>query len=198
MEKYSSTMNCTGMKLVNLGSLLAHLENGSNLNVPNKNITQEIYKKFRNWWLNLDIHIFNTLDYIDSTSYNIEYCICQEVKYIIKLISWIYSMGKLTKNPNIKDLHHIPEIDDFYQNILLKIGDDINPSLSNIGWYVDLNKFELDEAKQILKDAEKKEEESNQIVEFTREIKKYPIEFRLKIVEIIWKIVFSDGKNDIY
>ena len=143
MEKYSSTMNCTGMKLVNLGSLLAHLESGSNLDVPNKNITPEIYKRFRNWWLNLDIHIFNTLDYIDSTSYNIEYCICQEVKYIIKLISWIYSIGKLTKNPNIKDLHHIPEIDDFYQNILLKIGDDINPSLSNIGWYVDLNKFEM-------------------------------------------------------
>ena len=61
-----------------------------------------------------------------------------------------------------------------------------------------MNKLSLDKAKQILNDAEKKEEESNQIVEFTREIKKYPIEFRLKIIEIIWKIVYSDGNNDSY
>ena len=63
---------------------------------------------------------------------------------------------------------------------------------------MDLNKFDFNKAEQVLKDAEKKEEESNQIIEFTREIKKYPIEFRLKIIEIIWKIVYSDGKNDSY
>ena len=61
---------------------------------------------------------------------------------------------------------------------------------------MDLNKFDLNKAKQVLEDAEKKEEESNQIIEFTREIKKYPIEFRLKIIEIIWKIVYSDGTSD--
>jgi len=63
---------------------------------------------------------------------------------------------------------------------------------------IDLNKCDFNKAKQVLKDAEKKEEESNQIIEFTREIKKYPIEFRLKIIEIIWKIVYSDGENDSY
>ena len=63
---------------------------------------------------------------------------------------------------------------------------------------MDLNNINFDKAVQILKDAEKKEEESNQILEFTREIKKYPIEFRLKIIEIIWKIVYSDGKQDSY
>ena len=63
---------------------------------------------------------------------------------------------------------------------------------------MDLNKIDLNEAEKVLKDAEKKEEESNQIIEFTREIKKYPIEFRLKIIEIIWKIVYSDGKSDNY
>ena len=63
---------------------------------------------------------------------------------------------------------------------------------------MDLNKLDLNKAEQVMKDAEKKEEESNQIIEFTREIKKYPIEFRLKIIEIIWKIVYSDGKNDSY
>jgi len=63
---------------------------------------------------------------------------------------------------------------------------------------MDLNKLDFNKAKQVLKNAEKKEEESNQIIEFTREIKKYSMEFRLKIIEIIWKIVYSDGKNDSY
>lgn len=63
---------------------------------------------------------------------------------------------------------------------------------------VDLNEVDLNQAKEILKLAEKKEEESNQIVEFTREIKKYSMESRLKIIEIIWKIVYSDGTNDSY
>ncbi len=44
----------------------------------------------------------------------------------------------------------------------------------------------------------KKEKKSNQIIEFTREIKKQPIEFKLKIIEILWKIVYSDGTNDNY
>jgi len=63
---------------------------------------------------------------------------------------------------------------------------------------MDLNKINIDKANELLKLAEKKEEESNQIIEFTKEIKKYSIEFKLKIVEIIWKIVYSDGTNDDY
>ena len=63
---------------------------------------------------------------------------------------------------------------------------------------IDLNKINSNQADELLKLAEKKEEESNQIIEFTKEIKKYSIEFRLKIVEIIWKIVYSDGTSDDY
>jgi uncharacterized tellurite resistance protein B-like protein len=63
---------------------------------------------------------------------------------------------------------------------------------------IDLNKINIEQAEKILKLAEKKEEESNQIVEFTKEIKKQPMEFRLKIIEIIWKIVYSDKTNDNY
>ena len=63
---------------------------------------------------------------------------------------------------------------------------------------IDLNKINIEQAEKILKLAEKKEEESNQIVEFTKEIKKQPMEFRLKIIEIIWKIVYSDGTSDNY
>ena len=86
-------------------------------------------------------------------------------------------------------LIHAARIDENYTEIEKKI---ITKAI------MDLNKFGLDRAEEILKDAEKKEEESNQIVEFTRAIQKYPIEFRLKIVEIIWKIVYSDEKNDNY
>ena len=61
-----------------------------------------------------------------------------------------------------------------------------------------LNSINTIEAEKSLKLAEKKEEESNQIIEFTGEIKKYSMEIRLKIIEIIWKIVYSDNSNDVY
>ena len=63
---------------------------------------------------------------------------------------------------------------------------------------MELNKISSNQAAELLKLAEKKEEESNQIVEFTKEIKKYSMEFKLKIIEIIWKIVYSDGTSDNY
>ena len=62
----------------------------------------------------------------------------------------------------------------------------------------ELNKVNSEESEKLLKIAEKIEEESNQIVKFTSEIKKYSMEFRLKTIEIIWKIVYSDGTSDIY
>ena len=63
---------------------------------------------------------------------------------------------------------------------------------------VDLNNISSDQAEKLIKQAEKKEKESNQIIGFTREIKKYSMKSRLKIIEIIWKIVYSDGTNDSY
>jgi len=63
---------------------------------------------------------------------------------------------------------------------------------------INLKNINPDKAEELIKLAEKKEEESNQIVEFTREIKKYSLEFRLKIIEIIWKIVYSDNTSDSY
>ena len=86
-------------------------------------------------------------------------------------------------------LIHAAKIDENYTDIEKKIIKKAVMQLSQIG---------TNEAEKLLKDAEKKEEESNQIVEFTREIKKYSMEFRLKIIEIIWKIVYSDGASDNY
>ena len=61
---------------------------------------------------------------------------------------------------------------------------------------ISLSKISNEESDVLLKKAEIKEKESNQIVEFTREIKKNPMEYRLKIIEILWKIIYSDNQSD--
>ena len=63
---------------------------------------------------------------------------------------------------------------------------------------ISLNAITPNDAEELLKKAEKIEQESNQIVAFTREIKKNSMEYRLKIIEILWKIVYSDGSSDSY
>ena len=84
---------------------------------------------------------------------------------------------------------HAAKIDENYTEIEKKI---IKKAL------IDLNNISSDQAEELVKRAEKKEEESNQLVEYTREIKKYTMESRLKIIEVIWKIVYSDGVGDDY
>ena len=86
-------------------------------------------------------------------------------------------------------LIHAAKIDENYTDLEKKI---ISKAL------VDLNKITEKQSEEIIKKAEKKEEEQNQIVGFTKEIKNYPMEFRLKIIETIWKIVYSDGSSDSY
>ena len=86
-------------------------------------------------------------------------------------------------------LIHAAKIDDNYTDVEKEV---IKKALIN------LNTTTPDEAEKLLKEAEKKEQESNQIIEFTKEIKKNSMEFRLKIIEILWKIVYSDGTSDSY
>ena len=86
-------------------------------------------------------------------------------------------------------LVHAAKIDDNYTSLEKEI---IKKALKNL-FVIESNKIE-----ELLKEAEKKEQESSQIIEFTREIKKNSMEFRLKIIEILWKIVYSDGSSDSY
>ena len=46
--------------------------------------------------------------------------------------------------------------------------------------------------------AEKNESDSNQILDFTREIKNTDENFKTKLIEALWKIIFSDNKADMY
>ena len=99
---------------------------------------------------------------------------------------------KNIKNKNVLIaalLIHAARIDNNYTEVEKKV---IKKALIN------LDATTPNEAEELLENAEKKEQESNQIIEFTREIKKNPMEFRLKIIEILWKIVYSDGTSDVY
>ena len=48
------------------------------------------------------------------------------------------------------------------------------------------------------KDAETKEKDSNQILDFTREIKNIYEEDKKVIIEALWDIIYSDENADIY
>ena len=50
----------------------------------------------------------------------------------------------------------------------------------------------------ILEEAEKIEQDSNQILDFTRSLKNEDKETKYLIVESLWKIIFSDSTSDMY
>ena len=62
--------------------------------------------------------------------------------------------------------------------------------------------FELGAKKQIIdqiiKDAKSIEENSNQILDFTREVKNLPENDKIKIIEALWSIIYSNNEADIY
>ena len=62
----------------------------------------------------------------------------------------------------------------------------------------DISDKKESDLKIVLEEAEKKESQSNQILEFTKEIKNSEKNFRFKILEVLWKIIYSDGVSDMY
>ncbi len=85
-------------------------------------------------------------------------------------------------------LIHAAKIDENYSNQEEEI---IKKTLLNLG----ANQKELN---QLILDAKRNEEESNQILEYTREIKNLKEKEKIKIVESLWKIIFSNKDADIY
>tara|TARA_B100000989_G_scaffold40229_1_gene25526 strand:- start:251 stop:661 length:411 start_codon:yes stop_codon:yes gene_type:complete len=51
---------------------------------------------------------------------------------------------------------------------------------------------------KIFADGKKIEEDSNQIIDFTREVKNMEENNKIKIVETLWRIIYSNNKADIY
>ena len=51
---------------------------------------------------------------------------------------------------------------------------------------------------EIIKEAEIKEKDSNQILEFTREVKNKSFEEKKIVIEALWTIIYSDEQADMY
>ena len=51
---------------------------------------------------------------------------------------------------------------------------------------------------ELMKRAEENEENSNQILDFTKDIKRTDQNFKIKLIESLWKIIYSDTTSDIY
>ena len=85
-------------------------------------------------------------------------------------------------------LIHSAKID---ENFTYKEKDIIKKALIEMG----ANKSSIDE---IIRDAEIKEKDSNQILEFTKEVKYKSVEEKKIVIEALWTIIYSDDKADIY
>ena len=86
-------------------------------------------------------------------------------------------------------LVHAAKIDD---NYTIKEKEIIKKAL------IDLKLTEANKSEELLIKAETKEQDANQIIEFTRAIKKNSMTFRIKVIEILWKIIYSDNRSDNY
>ena len=51
---------------------------------------------------------------------------------------------------------------------------------------------------EIIKDAELREKDSNQILEFTKEVKNKSAEEKKIVIEALWNIIYSDKNADMY
>ena len=85
-------------------------------------------------------------------------------------------------------LIHVAKIDENFSEIEEKI---IKKTLIEMG-------AEKDALLSILKDAKKIEENANQILEFTKEVKSMNEINKIKILETLWKIIYSNNEADMY
>ena len=93
---------------------------------------------------------------------------------------------KLTKVSAL--LIHAAKIDENYSSAEEKI---IRETLLEIG-------ANSENINQILEEGKKIEADSNQILEFTKEVKNMDIDSKIKIIENLWRIIYSNKEADIY
>ena len=105
-------------------------------------------------------------------------------------------LKKKTKEPEKIDIFsktaslliHAAKIDQNYTNKEKLI---IERTLIELG--VDKEKIN-----QLMQNAEENEKNSNQILDFTKDIKHTDQNFKIKIIESLWKIIYSDNASDMY
>ena len=85
-------------------------------------------------------------------------------------------------------LIHAAKID---ENFTDKERNIIEAAIINLG-------ADREEVKEIVAEAENLESNSNQILDFTREVKNLPENDKIKIIEALWSIIYSNNEADIY
>ena len=85
-------------------------------------------------------------------------------------------------------LIHASKID---QNYTEKEKEIIKKTLSKL----DTNSNEIE---KIIEEAEKIESDSNQILDFTKNLKNIDEEMKLIVIESLWEIIYSDNKSDMF
>ena len=85
-------------------------------------------------------------------------------------------------------LIHAAKIDENYTDNERKI---IKKTLIQLG-------IKESKVEKIMLTAEINEEKSNQILDFTKEIKNAGTEFKIKIIETLWAIIYSNKEEDMY
>ena len=85
-------------------------------------------------------------------------------------------------------LIHAAKIDENYSN---KEAEIIKQTLIKIG-------AKNEDINEILEKGKKIEEDSNQILDFTKEVKNMNYQKKIEIVENLWRIVYSNNEADVY
>ena len=85
-------------------------------------------------------------------------------------------------------LIHAAKIDENYSSEEEEI---IKKTLISLG-------AEPDSIEQLIKISIENEEKSNQILEFTKEVKNLSDDYKTKIIEALWRIIYSNKNADIY
>tara|TARA_Y100001935_G_C17262252_1_gene487090 strand:- start:103 stop:510 length:408 start_codon:yes stop_codon:yes gene_type:complete len=85
-------------------------------------------------------------------------------------------------------LIHTAKIDEIYSDKEEKI---IKKTLLELG----AGKSEID---KIIEDATKLENDSNQILDFTKKVKSLKDKEKIKILETLWRIIYSNNEADMY
>ena len=94
-------------------------------------------------------------------------------EYLIKVAALLIHAAKIDENFSTIE-------EDIIKQTLLKIGAD------------------NDNVEEIIKNGEKIEENSNQILDFTKEVKNMSEKDKIKIIETLWKIIYSNKIADNY
>ena len=92
---------------------------------------------------------------------------------LVKVAALLIHAAKIDEDYSYKE-------EDIIKELLLKIG------------------AENENIDDLIKESKKIEEDSNQILNFTKEIKNMNQENKIKIIESLWKIIYSDKNADIY